>query len=173
MLSFSLAASTPAEPVPLAHHKERHRAWWRKGYVQLKAAFPAAVIWLTNKPEFWDWPHPKHPGCEVCSREDGDPPAAGDSCQPQRGWESKHEISLSLWQASGPHCFRASPSPPRVSFHVWEQIRITFWYKTWSGIEENPCFVGNKPTMGSAKSFVVCLAGPRSLFFLSSAQQQK
>ena len=121
----------------------------RKGLrrdLQPKGAFPAAVIWVTNKPESQDWPNLKHHGCGVCSREGGDPPATGDGRQLRRGWESKREIFLSLDKPPAP----AVSELPQVSFHIWEQISIRYGYKTWSGKEENAYFEGNEPTMGSA-----------------------
>lgn len=68
MFSFSLATSSPAEPVPPVHCKQNVM---RKGLgrdVQPKGAFPAAIIWVTNKPESTDWPNLKRCGCGVCSR---------------------------------------------------------------------------------------------------------
>lgn len=118
--------------------------------VQWKGAFPAPVIWVTKKPESWDWPNPKCCGCGVFSREGGNPPATGDGRQLQRGWESKREIFLSLDKPPVPALQFQSPPLPRVSFHIREQISIAYGYKTWSGKEENPYFEGKEPTMGSA-----------------------
>lgn len=84
----------------------------RKGLrrdVQLKGAFPDAVIWVSNKPLSWEWLNHR---CGVCSQEGSDRPAAGYSCQLWQGWERKHEIfssSTSLWLPQ-------SQSPPWSPF---------------------------------------------------------
>lgn len=101
MLSFSLAASSHCTARGGAKQDE---AWVRRD-VHPKGAFAAAVTGLTNKPESWDWPNLGHSVCEVCSQKDGDLPVAGDGCQLHQGWEKQHEI---------------------FSFHIWEQICITY-----------------------------------------------
>lgn len=115
----------PAQQSP--HHcctprsgAKQDEAWGRRD-VCPKGAFSAARPGVTNKLESWDWPNLEHCGCRLCSQEDGDLPATGDSHQLHQGWERKHEIFLSPDKPLAP----AISQPTRVSFHIWEQVSIT------------------------------------------------
>lgn len=144
MLSLPLAASSPAEPTPRSGAKQ-DEAWVRRD-VHHKGTVSAAGTGVTKKLGSWVWSNLGACGCGVCSQEDGDLPAAGDSHQLHQGWERKLETFLSPDKPLAP----AVSQPTRVSFHIWEQLSITYRWKTWPGKEENPYFKANKATMGSA-----------------------
>lgn len=91
----------------------------RKGLrrdVQLKGAFPAAVVWVTNKPESTDWPNLKCCGCGVCSRRVAiHPPLETATSSSEAGKASVGFSfrSTSLW----PPQF-LSPPPPSLLSHL-------------------------------------------------------
>lgn len=150
MFSFSLATSSPAEPVPPVHCKERCKAWWGKGSggtCSRREPFPLLSFGLLISPN-------PRTGLTWNAVDVGSAPGGWRSTRHWRRPPAPARLGKQAWdfpfapQASGPRSFWAPH--PQVSFHIWEQISIAYGYKTRSGKEENPYFEGNEPTMGSA-----------------------
>lgn len=153
-----------AQPTSPAHCKERWKVWWGKGsegtcsWMEpfLLLSFASLMSWNPGTSLTWNvvmW---------VCPWEGGYPPATGDGHQLWQAWGFPF-----AWQASGPHSFR---DPLELFSHLGANQHHVL-VQNMARKRREPLFWEKQTNNGLSKSFVVCLAGPGSLFFPSSAQR--